>query len=68
MDRLERSGKTMKCPFKGTAHYFHLKSGDELLRNAVWSYEEPYEEHRGLKDRIAFSDDEIREIEITPRI
>jgi uncharacterized protein (DUF427 family) len=65
MDMLERSQTTTQCPFKGTAHYFHIRSGDKVIEDAVLSYEDPYEEHRGLKDRLAFRDDEIREIQIT---
>jgi uncharacterized protein (DUF427 family) len=67
MDKLERSSTTTKCPFKGTAHYFNIKSGDKVLKDAAWSYEDPYEEHRGLRNRLAFHD-EIREIELAPRV
>jgi uncharacterized protein (DUF427 family) len=64
IDKLERSDTTTECPFKGTAHYFNLNLGDKKLEDAVWTYEDPYEEHRALKDRIAFYDDKFQEIHI----
>jgi uncharacterized protein (DUF427 family) len=67
MDKLERSVTTSKCPFKETAHYFSLNAGGKKFADAVWTYEGPYEEHRGLKNRLAFYDDKVREIHIEPR-
>ncbi len=51
MDRLERSSHRTHCPFKGDASYFSVKNGPE---NAVWSYEQPYDEMSVIKDLLAF--------------
>lgn len=64
MDLLEPSDTTTQCPFKGTAHYFDLKVGDRTLEDAAWSYEDPFDEHVALKDRIAFYDDRYPQIKV----
>lgn len=66
MDVLDRSKTTSRCPFKGEAHYYGIRAGDRTIRDAVWTYEEPYEEHEALRERVAFWDDKSPEIAIRP--
>lgn len=42
------------CPFKGNASYWSLKVGDRTAENAVWAYEDPYDEASGMDDYVAF--------------
>jgi uncharacterized protein (DUF427 family) len=64
VDKLHRSATTTECPYKGTARYFDLDAGGASLHDAVWSYEQPYDEHRGLAGRLAFYDDKNPDIEV----
>src|SRR5256886_12893841 len=50
MERLIRSSHRTHCPFKGDAAYFSVVNGPE---NAVWSYEQPYDEMSVIKERLA---------------
>ena len=56
MDRLARTEHSTYCPFKGKASYFSLKDGAE---NAVWSYEEPYDEAAAIRELLAFYPDKV---------
>ena len=42
------------CPFKGNASYWSLKVGDRTAENAVWAYEDPYDEAAGIDKYVAF--------------
>jgi len=64
MEMLQPSDKTSECPFKGTARYFDVVLKDGVLHDAVWSYEEPFDEHRDLKGRLAFYDDKVPQLHI----
>jgi uncharacterized protein (DUF427 family) len=58
MERLARTA-TQYCPFKGEASYYSLTNGAE---NAVWSYEQPYDEMMAIKDLLAFYPDRVDSI------
>jgi uncharacterized protein (DUF427 family) len=64
MDLLERSTTTTECPFKGMASYYSVSAGGKRLDDAVWTYEDPFDEHRELKDRVAFYDDKYKNIRV----
>jgi uncharacterized protein (DUF427 family) len=66
MELLERSTMTTQCPFKGTANYFSLRVKDKKLKDAVWTYEDPYDEHLGLKERLAFYEEKAPGLSIRP--
>ena len=57
VDKLERSDTTTHCPFKGDATYYNVTQGGRRLLDAIWSYEDPFDEHAQLKGRMAFYDD-----------
>jgi len=62
MERLARTDHHTQCPFKGEASYYSLKDGPQ---NAVWTYEQPYDEMLALKGLLAFYPDKF-EISVAP--
>ena len=51
---LERSEKTTTCPHKGTANYYSIVTKSTVLKDAVWTYEDPKEDVSRIKDHLAF--------------
>jgi len=62
MERLIRTSHTTHCPHKGDATYFSLSNG-RTERNAVWSYEQPMEQMKAIKDLVAFYPDKVDAID-----
>jgi uncharacterized protein (DUF427 family) len=51
---LRPSNHTSECPWKGTAHYFHVQVDGMEIQNAAWYYPQPKPAAAEIKDRIAF--------------
>jgi uncharacterized protein (DUF427 family) len=51
---LKPSAHTTVCPWKGTAHYYHVSVNGMQNDNAAWYYPEPKPAAAEIKDRIAF--------------
>lgn len=54
MDLMQRTAHRSFCPYKGNASYWTVAVGDKSVENAVWGYEDPYEEVDQIRDYVAF--------------
>ena len=48
------SDYTTECPWKGTAHYYHVVVDGKKNENAAWYYPKPKEAAANIKDHVAF--------------
>ena len=62
---LRDSETTTYCPYKGTASYWSLDTGEGVVADAVWYYPEPYEAVGEIAGHAAFYPDRV-EIEELP--
>jgi len=53
-ENLKPSNHTSVCPWKGTAHYYHLEVNGIRNDNAAWYYPDPKPAAAEIKNRIAF--------------
>ena len=65
LSALEASTEQSYCPYKGEAGYFSIRVGDQLAKDAVWTYETPYDAVSQIKDYVSFYPDRVDSIEIT---
>jgi 3-hydroxy-9,10-secoandrosta-1,3,5(10)-triene-9,17-dione monooxygenase reductase component len=65
VELLERSARTTRCPYKGTATYWSARVGDELLTDVVWAYEDPIPDVEPIRGRLCFSSERVR-LTVTP--
>jgi uncharacterized protein (DUF427 family) len=53
-ENFEHSNYTTVCPWKGTAHYYHVVVDGKRNENAAWYYPEPKAAAANIKDHVAF--------------
>jgi uncharacterized protein (DUF427 family) len=54
MDALEKSTTVSYCPYKGTATYWSVRIGDEVVADVAWSYEDALPESLPLQGSLSF--------------
>jgi uncharacterized protein (DUF427 family) len=51
---LRESRRKTTCPWKGVAHYYDVVIEGQENRGAAWTYPEPKDAAREIKDHVAF--------------
>ena len=51
---LSPSDKRTTCHWKGVASYYHVQVGEKFNADAAWSYPEPAQAAKSIKDYLAF--------------
>jgi uncharacterized protein (DUF427 family) len=59
MAQLERTDHHTYCPYKGDCSYFSIPALGEVGKNAVWTYENPYDAVASIKGHLAFYADRV---------
>ena len=53
-EHFEKSNTRTHCPWKGEAHYFNVRVGSEVNRDAAWYYPDPRPAAEEIRDKVAF--------------
>jgi adenylate cyclase len=61
-DLLAKTEHITHCPFRGNATYWTIKVGDAVSQNAAWSYDEPYDDGRAIKEHVSFYPERVSAI------
>jgi uncharacterized protein (DUF427 family) len=56
---LQSSDTHTYCPYKGEASYYSLRTGDGVIEDALWFYDEPYEAVGEIAGHAAFYADKV---------
>lgn len=58
-DLLVPSSSRSRCAYKGSASYWHVRIGDELVDDLVWSYPEPQHDAEPVRDLLCFFNERV---------
>jgi uncharacterized protein (DUF427 family) len=64
--KLRRTELSTLCPYKGDASYWNVLPAGEAGKDAMWAYEQPFDEMAELRDYGAFYPDRVT-IDAAPR-
>ena len=59
LERFIETSRQTKCPFKGTARYWTLTGENGEAVNAVWGYDNPFDQVAGIDRHVAFYPDQV---------
>ncbi|WP_416210812.1 DUF427 domain-containing protein [Frankia sp. Cr2] len=54
MDLLQSTDTVTRCPYKGVAEYWSVRTGDRVYRDCAWSYRMPLPESQKIAGLVAF--------------
>jgi uncharacterized protein (DUF427 family) len=57
---LESSDTTSYCPYKGEASYYSVRTGDGVVEDAIWFYDDPYDAVSEIAGHVAFYPDRVQ--------
>jgi len=58
-DLLVPSPKITRCAYKGAASYWHVRSGNRLVEDLVWSYPSPQHDGEPVRDLFCFFNERV---------
>jgi uncharacterized protein (DUF427 family) len=56
---LEPSDKKTRCAYKGSASYWHVRVGDRLEEDLVWTYAEPQHDAEAVRGMLCFFNERV---------
>jgi uncharacterized protein (DUF427 family) len=59
MDLLHPSSSTSRCPYKGTASYWSVEAGDEVVNDLAWIYRTPVQESIRIAGLACFYNEKV---------